>query len=245
MKLTWTTPKRKLFAALGDLRKALASGRRVKLIRVRNEDCDYPIKERNISKDFKDFEFQNGYASCRDTIAARTDLTDFEKHLSLNYHTCYGTPEAKQHYYDTGQLQPDNDKGVGTSHLVLVADLVEFLDGEGQHDRANMFRRQYLTPGYDSIVHLYQFFRLKKDIPVWNVLTFKRRVWAVAVYDADETAKTSVVLSILNLVLRPLKYVPEKSVLEMGDYKHVTYRVGSVMNGLTVEFQIPKRFSFS
>ena len=242
MKTNWTTPKRNIFAALRDLRKALAAGRRAILMRIRNTDAEYPIKERNVSKDFRDFEFQHGYAASRDSINARTDLSDFEKHLALNYHTCYGTPEAREHYYKTGQLQPDNDKGVGTSHLVQVADLVTFLDGEGQHSRANMFRRQYLTPGYDSICHLYQFYRLKRDIDYWNIPDLK--VWAIVTLDADEKASTGPLLLILNFVLKPLKYVPEKSVLDMGDYKNVTYRVGSVMNGLAVEFHIPKKFSF-
>lgn len=242
MNLCWTTPKRNIFKAVGDLRRALSSGRRAKLVRARNKDCEFPIKTRNDSRDFRDFEFQVGYASCRDTINARTDLSDFEKHLALNYHTCYGTPEAREHYYKTGQLQPDNDKGVGTSHLVLVQDFVDFLDGEGQHSRANMFRRQYLTPGYDSICHLYQFFRLKRDIDYWNIPDLK--VWAIATPDADETVKTGPLLSILNFVLKPLKWIPEKDVLDMGDYKNVTYRVGSVMNGFAVEFHVPKKFSF-
>jgi hypothetical protein len=245
MNTNWSTPKRNFLAGLNDLRKALASGMNARLIRARNEDCRHPLKVRNETKDFRNYEFMNGHAACKDSINANAAMSDFEKHLATNYVNCYGTPEAVDRYYETGILQPNNDNGIGTSHLVLVVDLVEMLHGEGQHERANMFTRQYLTPGYDSIVHLYSFYRLKRDQTQWNLRTFKRKLWVVELLGDEPKPKVPVLVHVLNVLAYPLKFVPKRRVLRMDDYRCVTYSIGSVVNGFSVEFTIPKRFSFS
>lgn len=43
----YATPTFNFLKALNDTRNALAHGSRVKLMRVRNEDCHYPINEPN------------------------------------------------------------------------------------------------------------------------------------------------------------------------------------------------------
>ena len=43
----WSTPKTNLFAAINSLRKALISGQNAVLIKMRNEDCKYPIIQKH------------------------------------------------------------------------------------------------------------------------------------------------------------------------------------------------------
>ena len=245
MNTNWSLPSRTLLAALNSLRKALAAGYRAKLIRAWNQDCSHPVLIKNDDRDFRNFEFQNGHAACRTSILADENLSDFQKHLALNYVTLYGTPEAVDQYYTTGELSPDNDNGIGRSHLALVTDLVTMLQETRQHSRANMFTRQYLTPGYDSVVHLYSFYRYKHG-SMYAARKFKRKVWVVVLLNDDEQIpRTPVMVHVLNAVALPLKYVPTRRVLHMDNYRCVTYRIGSVVNGLSVQFTIPKKFGFS
>ena len=53
----WTSPKTNIFAGINDLRRALASGYKAKLIRAYNEQCEYPIKEKLENRDFRNYEF--------------------------------------------------------------------------------------------------------------------------------------------------------------------------------------------
>ena len=49
---------------------------------------------------------------------------------------------------------------------------------------------------------------------------------------------------LIKIVITPLKFIPERRVMIMDNYKWITYRIGDVTNGITVEFHIPKKFSF-
>jgi hypothetical protein len=73
---------------------------------------------------------------------------------------------------------------------------------------------------------------------------FKHKVWVVVLYHNHPTYKAPFLVHVLNVLAYPLKFVPQKSVLQMDEYKLVSYRVGSVINGWQVEFHIPKKFSF-
>ena len=108
MNTNWTTPKTNFFAGMNDLRKALASGMNARLVRALNQECAYPIKVKNHNLDFRCYEGSISYASTRQKIEARTDMSDFEKHLSLNYVQAFGTPEAMENYYDGGAVCADN-----------------------------------------------------------------------------------------------------------------------------------------
>ncbi len=76
------------------------------------------------------------------------------------------------------------------------------------------------------------------------VKKFKHKVWVVVLYYNHPTYKAPVLTKIFNAVLYPLKYIPRKSVFHMDKYKIVTYRVGDVVNGYSIEFHIPKKFGF-
>jgi len=77
-----------------------------------------------------------------------------------------------------------------------------------------------------------------------------KKVWVVAVVDKTKEIVNPnwliyTTMGLLNLWLYPLKWIPKKSVLKMDKYKVVTFRIGSVQNGFSLEFGIPKKFSFN
>jgi hypothetical protein len=73
---------------------------------------------------------------------------------------------------------------------------------------------------------------------------FKHKVWVVVLYYNYPKVKIPVAVHILNFLAYPLKFIPEKSTLQMDNYKCIWFRIGSVQNGYQIEFQIPKKFSF-
>ena len=245
MNTNWTTPKRNILAGIWDLRSALAAGQNARLIRMANEDCKYPIKVRNSITDFRAYEFQVGLLKTRASIASDERMPAFLRYLSLNYKACYGTQKAVDRYYERGLLSPDNFKGIGRSHLVKVEDMVRFLSITGDKDRAEMFRSQYLDETTGNETHFYDHYRLKREHSVYTIQRFKRKVWVVELLKPDQKVKTPFLIKILNAVLFPLKFIPKRSVLEMTEYKCVTYRIGAVTSGFSIEFHIPKKFSFN
>jgi len=227
------------------LRSALAAGMNARLVKARNEDCAYPIKEKHVDEDFRNYEFRSGHLSTRQDIYNDTSMSEMEKYLSLEFKTCYGTEEAMNRYYETGLLSPDNFKGIGRSHLVKIRDMIAFLISTGDKDRAEMFKHQYFSEEGGREQHFYDFFRYKHGSP-WAIKTFKRKLWVVELLKDDEPkARIPLLVYILNIVLYPLKYVPRRSVLRMDKYRVVTYRVGDVTNGFAIEFHVPKKFSFN
>ena len=247
MNTNWSTPKRNIIAGINCLRKALQAGMKARLVRARNEDCEHPIKVKRDDTDFRNFEFQIGYAASRNSIAANPNMTPFQKYLALNYVTQYGTQEAVDRYYKTGLLSGDNLKGIGVSHLVNAEDLIMFLLATSQNQRAELYKRQYTNDGNgsDDVMHMYNFYRYKHGSQ-WAMKQFKRKLWVVELLkETDETPRTPVAVHVMNALLYPLKYIPRRDVLKMDEYTVVTYRVGDVGNGLSVEFHLPKKFSFN
>ena len=243
MNTNWSSPKTNIIAGMLDLRSALQAGQNAVLVKARNEDCQHPIRVEQHNTDFRAYNFHTGYLATRQSILEDQTLSEFEKHLSLNYKTCYGTPEAMETYYNTGVLTDDNFKGIGVSHLVNIKDMVEFLIKTGDDERATMFSRQYLTMEEKSIKHFYDFFHYKHGNQ-WTVKTFKRKLWVVSLL--DENAKVNVPLGVklLNVLLYPMKYIPKRSVLHMTDYKVITFRIGGVTSGYSIDIQIPKKFGW-
>jgi len=244
----WTTPKRNIFAGINDLRRALASGQQARLIRMRNEDCLHPIRVRKHDNDFRNYEFQHGYMQTRNNILRDPDMDDIHKYLTLNYKSCYGTKEAVRKYYETGCLSPDNFKGMGTAHLVRVEDMVKWLTITGDTDSAQMFRDQYLDDQTGDERHFWDFYRYKHGSE-FAPKVFKRKLWVVELLSKDSDKARlpwlqKVLLNILRILVYPLKYVPKRSVLRMADYKVITYRIGDVIHGLSINIHVPKKFGF-
>lgn len=73
---------------------------------------------------------------------------------------------------------------------------------------------------------------------------FKHKVWVVVLYYNYPKVKVPIAVHVLNVLAYPLKFIPKRSVLRMPEYTNYTFRVGDVIHGYSVEFQIPKKFSF-
>lgn len=240
----WSSPKTNIIAGLLDLRQALQGGQNARLIRARNEDCGHPIRVKQHDEDFRNYKFSIGYCSSVNKIKADPNLSDFEKHLSLNYISVFGSEEAMQHYYSTGELSADNFKNMGRNHLVDVDDYIKWLEQNKEYDLADMYTIQYHALEHlNDTQHLFNFFRPERQSE-YSVKTFKNKLWVVELLDASVKTKVPLAITILNVLCFPLKFIPKKSVLRMPEYKVVTFRVGAVTSGFSVEFQIPKKFSF-
>jgi hypothetical protein len=244
----WSSPKRNILAGLNDLRKALASGYNAQLIRLANEDCSYPIKVKNSITDFKAYEFSIGLLKTRQQVQADLTMPEFEKYLTLNYKTCYGTQRAVDRYYDTGIITRGNFKGHGRSHLVAVKDLVRFhatQSNKKDKEYAKMFEDQYFGEDTAGEQHFFDIYRLKREHSVYTIKRFKKKLWVVdLIKDGQPKAKIPVLVHVMNVLAYPLKFVPERSTLKMNEYRCVTFRIGDVIHGFSVEFHIPKRFAF-
>lgn len=250
-KTTWTSPKTNIILAANDLRKCLASGCKARLIRILNEDCTHPIllDKDELSKDFREYEFSIGTLRTKEEIKADTSMSEFEKTLSLEYHAYYGTQEAIDKYYQTGVLSSGNFNGMGRSHLVKIQDMIDFLnksDDKKEHERAKLW--SHYTDEEDAR-HFYDTFRLK-CAQYRTPKVFKHKLWAVEMLNnSEEVIKQPRLISILMLLIKiiiyPFKYVPSRRVLDMDTYKVITYRVGDVTNGYSIDIHKPKKFSFS
>lgn len=145
MNTNWSSPKTNIFAGINDLRKCLASGHKARLIRLENEKCNYPIRVKEPDNDFRNYKFSIGYPTSVNKIKADPNLNEFEKHLALNYVSVFGSKEAADKYYQTGELSEDNFRNMGFTHLVQVDDLIkfymQFTESGGHIDRANMYER--------------------------------------------------------------------------------------------------------
>jgi hypothetical protein len=250
MNTNWTSPKTNIFSAINDLRSCLASGHNARLIRLENEKCSHPIRVKNEHNDFRCYEFNYGTPTSINKIMADTNMSEFSKHLSLNYVSVFGSEEAMNRYYETGVLSDDNLKNMGRSHLVQVDDLIAFLN-KTDYKRAEMYRRQYrnVGNGVNDVSHFFDFYRLKRGNDSHSLKQFKHKLWVVEMLSKDEPkAKqplfTNVLMAVITWVVYPLKFIPKKSVLRMNEYTNYTFRIGDVIHGFSVEFQIPKKFSF-
>jgi hypothetical protein len=244
MKTNWSSPKTNIFAGMNDLRKCLAAGHPARLVRARNEDCEFPIRVKDPDKDFRHYKHSIGYASSVNQIKNNSNLNEFEKHLSLNYISVFGSKEAADRYYATGEYGADNFKNMGYNHLVKVDDYIAYLKSIGDHQRVNMYERQYRAPEHaDDVCYFFDFFRYEAGCP-YSIKKFKRKLWVVDMLDKEAKPRIPLLVYVLAVLVYPSKFIPRKSVLQMDKYRLVTYRVGAVTNGFSVEFHIPKRFSF-
>lgn len=241
----WTSPKTNIIAGMLDLRKALASGHNAKLIKAYNEDCVFPIKKKIEDKDFRNYEYSSSRITSVNEIKSQSNTSDFIKNLSLNYVNVYGSDVAMNRYYETGVLDADNFKNVGRSHLVHVDDLIKYLRDNKEFERANMYERQYRSPEHvNDKRQFFDFYRYKHNSP-YSVKKFKRKLWVVQLLgDKEKRTNTPYLVYVLNVILYPLKYIPTKSILRMKEYTNYRFRIGGVVNGFSIQIQIPKKFSF-
>jgi hypothetical protein len=249
-KTTWTSPKINIIAAVNDLRKCLASGYNARLIRILNEDCAHPIllDKDDEPKDFREYEFSIGTLRTRKEITEDTSMSEFEKTLSLEYHSCFGTQDAIDKYYQTGELSEGNFHGMGRSHLVKVQDMVDYLkrsDDPKDQEYAKLWEHY---SDEEDVRHFYDTFRLKNRQQRTTKI-FKHKLWAVEMLGKDSPAISqpkliSVLMLLIKIIIYPAKFIPSRRVLVMDTYKVITYRIGDVTNGYSIDIHKPKKFSF-
>jgi len=253
MNTHWSSPKTNIIAGLLSLRSALAAGENAELIRLENEKCMHPIMKKDDPKamNFRAYKFTIGYPTTYNKILADSS-SPWNQHLTLNYISVYGTEEAMKTYYETGVLSADNCKGMGRNHLVKVDDLIAYYKARPAtdtwaHGRAASLHAQYRDPATHDMQFFYDFFT-KEHGNEWQIVKFKHKLWVVNLLDKNELRVTPLALRILNILIEPLvflmKWIPRKDVLYMKQYRNVTYRVGDITNGFSVQFQIPKKFGF-
>ena len=93
-----------------------------------------------------------------------------------------------------------------------------------------------------KVEDMVRFLLITGDKPRANMF----KVWVVDLLRDDQPKpRTPFLIKILNILLYPTKFIPTKSVLRMDEYRCVTFRIGAVTNGISVEFHIPKKFSFN
>ncbi len=246
----WSSPKTNIIAGINELRRALASGYKAKLIRARNEECNYPIRIKDPDTNFRHYKHSIGYGTTINKIKKDPNLNEFEKHLTLNYVNCFGTEEAVKKYYETGICSLDNLKGMGQAHLVNVDDIIKCLKNTGDKQRAEIYRTQYRTSDqYGDVMRLFDFYKYDAGCP-YSIKQFKHKLWVVVLLgEKDEQPKLPLpvhfLIKLINILVYPLKYIPRKSVLRMSEYTNYTFRIGDVTHGFSVEFQIPKKFRFN
>jgi hypothetical protein len=260
MTTNYSHPKRCFFAGMNDLRHAMKDGdRNVRLEKRWNEECEYPITDKYSKNDFRDFKGYMGVIRSIDDIKADTHMDEFEKYLSLNYRQCFGTEEAVKAYYEHGRLTEDNIRSGGRSHLVKITDIIKFYEERAKMwstagrldeqkadlERVRNYKEFYITGETSAENHWVDLFTLKDDVQRWIPRKFKRKLWVVVTYhNYPKKFRVPLLAKVLNVLAAPLKFIPERSVLRMPEYTNYTFRIGSVVHGYEVEFQIPKKFSF-
>ena len=235
---SWSSPNTNIIAGMNTLRQCLASGENAVLLRAWNEECKYPISVPNPSEDLKNWEFRHASMYSENEILACND-SEFSKNLSLNYKTCYGEREAVDHYYETGELSVDNFNGVGVSHIVKREDAINFWTEQGNLERAGVFE---IKKGDEN--GWFDKYTLKNGWAVNTPKKFKRKVWVVQMVHNEDRINIPILVHIIAAITYPLKWIPEKSVLQMDNYKNITFSLGDVTHGFSIEIQIPKKFSF-
>lgn len=239
----WSSPKTNIFAGMNDLRKALATENNARLIRAFNEECEFPIKEKQADTDFRNYKRMYGKVSSVNEIEKNGGTT--EKYLSLNYVSMFGDREAVYHYYKTGELKKDSLHTPGFSFLVQVDDLIKYYEDAGDWKNFHSYRKQYRAPNYSDAKFSFDFYSYVHGSP-YAVRKFKKRLWVVELLkEEEEKPKTPFLVHLISILAYPLKWIPSRDVLRMDKYKCITYRIGDVTNGLSIQFHIPKKFSFN
>jgi hypothetical protein len=141
-----------------------------------------------------------------------------------------------------------NFKGMGKSHLVRVSDMVAHLQSTGDPKDIEYAKQWEHYSDQEDARHFYDTFRLKnRQERITKV--FNNKLWVVEMLDKDSPAASqpkmiNALLFLIKIIVYPLKFIPERSRVDMGDYIWTTYRIGSVTHGFTVEIHRGKKFSF-
>lgn len=198
----------------------LKYGYKCRLAVERNAHSGSPIKVVNPVLD-DPFNWRSTYAVLRNGEISHNFLNETEKDLTENWTTLFGTKEAIEHYKKTGKLT-DDAFGKGKAFPARI-------------DDASKYRKD----GYDYR-HWVSYWSPIDGIQVWVPKKLIFPVFTVYTYRDAVPAN----IKFLNILLYPFRFIPSYHKLKMDEYTKHTFRIGSVMKGFSVEFQIPLKFSF-
>jgi len=219
-KLTnWTQATRNPFKAIKKLIGCLQYGYVAWIEIQENGKQDYPIYERVPLNNIDAWESSHSYGVSnweeeKQRILENKFMHPTQKDLTLNYRTVFGTEEEYKNYLKTGKIK---FSGMGKTFFV-----------KNHNDNNSKFRFvPYVTvkPEYKN--------KIKKG-----------KVFVICYYNYNEKQKLPFWIKLFNFLTYPFKFIPVFSKLKMDTYTNYEFSVGSVRNGFSVEFKIPKKFSF-
>lgn len=227
---TYTTATQNPFKAFRSLISALQSGYDAVILRRENDaKLSFPIK---ITHDYKDIDsfvstgsyFTNNWEKVKKQIE-ESDLHPIIKDLKLNYTTAFGSEEEYKNYLKTGKVY---FTGMGKCFFIKYKDLIETRKEENL--ALNEKTRFVLT----IVPKTGKYYEIKK---------LKRKVFVIGI-KSTENFNLPIWFKIYRVLVYPFRLIPSKSILNMPEYKKITYRIGGVVNGFTLDLHIPKKFSF-
>ena len=213
----WNTPKKSLFKALIDFINCVSFGYECSLIRIDNEKCNPFIKRKNpILNNINNWSSSYGTPENRKELEEKKYFNKIERELTLNY------------YYNFNNYLCCN----GHNFIFLPGKTRGCPKcGEVNYKQSCKIKKRKKAES----VFFYTHWKPKQGIPYYipdNI----GKVWVIKM----ENKKVNLITKILYL----LKWIPRKSILNIGNCKNITFRIGSISNGYSVEIQIPKKFSF-
>jgi hypothetical protein len=226
----WSEATLNPFKAFSNLVSCLRSGNNAWIEKQENGKQSYPLVEDNPDLSKMKYWKCDSQLFARDWENNQQEILDDDKLLPMaktlmtEYTVLYGSQEEYDAYLQTGVAKFN---GIGKQFFVKYDDLLKIRKEEGiEMDSSTRF--------YPMVSPIERYKR---------VLKTKRKVYVI-VMDYEDKKPLPIWLKIINVVTYPFRFIPKQSVLRMDDYTNYTFRIGDVCNGYSVEFQIPKKFSF-
>jgi len=222
----WSTATTNLFKAFKDLLDCLQAGYDAHITIVKNEHAALPIQIKNPAlNDPMNWTMSYGAPAGREEIKYKKHFNDTEKDLALNWGFTFDAYVCvKGHLF--------NSKQAGKTVFVCP-------HCGSRETKQNCIPVKLKEPEKRTF---YTFWKPKDNISCWVNKPMKERVFVIAYYEKNAVLKWW--QKALITIVKPLSYIPDKSVLEMDAYRVITYRIGGVANGYSIDVQIPKKFGF-
>ena len=225
----WSEATLNPFKAIGNLISCLRDGNNAWIERQENGKQDYPLLEEN--PDLSKIEYwkcsmqpySDDWETTKQEILDDPKLLPMAKTLMTEYCTMFGSQQEYDAYLQTGVAKFG---GIGKQFFVKYDDLIKQRKSEGtEMDGSTRF--------YPMVSPIERYKQVSKT---------KRKVFVIV--NDNKEARLPRWVRAINVITYPLRFIPKRSVLRMDDYTNYTFSIGAVSNGYSVEFQIPKKFSF-
>lgn len=226
---TWSQATFNPFIAFLNLVSCLRSGHNAWIERQVNGEQSFPLTEANPDLyDINNWEVFSAHhvkdwAKEKERIEKDKKMHPMQKKLQLEYVRAFGTKEEYENYLKTGEAV---FSGIGKQYFVKYEDA----------------EKQRIKMGYQTDEKR-TFVINVSPIPQWKrVVKTNRKVYVVCWN--NEKVNVPLWLKLWNALVYPLKFIPTRSLLRMDEYTLYTFRIGDVRHGYSIQFHIPKKFSF-